>query len=276
MPSHRADRQSVLESSRSYYANRAFYYDLLAQRKPRDPGTSKELRFLERTFRTQATRPVRRVLDVACGGGRHVVGLAQRGYECVGQDLTPDRVNVAKARSKRVGVSVRLYQGDATRVQHDSEFDAVLSLYILFLLASDEDVQKCVRQARRALRRGGVFVCNVFNPFSAGARTLGRLIQRERQVEESRARGIRITETSQFRDIDPIHGWGWLSETCVIEAPDGAHIFRDRERFRFFTYSDIHRLLVDAGFQNVACHADWPYERTAKPKASQLVFTARK
>ena len=276
MVSGLVDREAVLKSSRSYYANRAFYYDLLAQRKDRDPATNKELDFLERVFKNQATRSVRRVLDVACGGGRHVVGLARRGYECVGQDLTPDRVAMARARAKRSGLSLPLSQGDATRLPYTSEFDAVLALYILFLLPSDDDVAKCLRQAHNSLRRGGLFVCNVFNPFSSGPRSLGRLIQRQRQVVKSRAPGIRMTEISQFQDIDPMHGWGWLSESIVIEAPDGPHAFRDRERLRFFTYSDIIRMLEDAGFREPACYPDWMISPRRRPKAKWLVFTARK
>lgn len=276
MVSGRADRQAVLKASRSYYASRAYYNDLLAQRTRRDARTAKEIGFLERVFRDRADRRVRRVLDVACGGGRHIVGLAQRGYDCVGQDFTPSRVDMARARAERAGVSLRLSPGDATRLPYRSEFDAVLALYVLFLLPSDEDVARCVRQARTALRRGGLLVCNVYNPFAVGPRSLGRLIQGERQVDESRARGIRMTEISEFRDTDPVRGWGWLSETTFIEAPDGTHVFRDRERLRFLTYGDVMRILESAGFRDIDCHPDWDLRPARRPRAYQLVFTARK
>lgn len=276
MASGRADRQVVLRASRSYYANRAFYYDLLAQSRRRDVRTSKEIDFLVRVFDRRARHTVRRVLDVACGGGRHLVGLARKGYECVGQDFTPSRVDIAKANAKRAGVALRLSQGDATRLPYASEFDAVLALYILFLLPSDGDVARCVRRARTSLRRGGVFVCNLFNPFSAGPGSLGRLIQGEQQVEESRAPGVRITEISELRDTDRAQGWGWLTETSVIEAPDGIHVFRDRERLRFLTYWDMLRILESAGFRDIECHPDWRLTPTPGAKARQLVFTARK
>ncbi len=74
----RDNRQAVLRSSRSYYANRAYYLDLFAERQRRDPAADRELDILEYAFRTHAQRRVRRVLDVACGGGRHVVGSSGR------------------------------------------------------------------------------------------------------------------------------------------------------------------------------------------------------
>lgn len=93
-------------------ANLTYYEDLLAQREPRAvEATKRELDFLEFAFRTHATHRVRDVLDVACGNGRHILGLAHRGHQCVGQDYTPEQVQIAQARAKREGVSVKLLQG---------------------------------------------------------------------------------------------------------------------------------------------------------------------
>ncbi len=276
MPPPRSDRRAVEKASRSYYTKRAFYLDLFAERKPRDPRTRKELAFLERAFRTHATRPVRRILDVACGGGRHTVGLAQRGYACVAQDFTPDRVEATRRRAERAKVSVRLAPGDATRLPYSDEFDAVLALYVLFLLPSDRDAQTAIRQARRALRPGGVFVCNVFNPLSLERSGSGALIHREPRIGDDQAPGIRMLDVTQLRDFDPVHGWGWAEETSVIEAPDGPHVFRDRERLRFFTYWDMLHMLEAARFRDIECYPDWTFQRVRRPAALQLVFTARK
>jgi len=138
-------RESVLKASRAYYAHRAYYEDLLAQRQRRSVETVKrELNFLEHAFRADATRPIKEVLDVACGNGSHIIGLASRGYKCTGLDYTPERIQIAKDRAKHEGVSVKLLQGDATRLKYENEFDAVLALYILFLLPNDDDVLKCL------------------------------------------------------------------------------------------------------------------------------------
>ena len=100
-------RKTVLKASRAYYTHLAYYEDLLAQREPRAvEATKRELDFLEFAFRTHATHGVRDVLDVACGSGRHALGLAHRGYQCVGQDYTPEQVQIAQAGAKREGVSV--------------------------------------------------------------------------------------------------------------------------------------------------------------------------
>ncbi len=259
-----------------YYAHRAYYVDLLSQRRRVDRETVREVKFLESAFKKHSTRRVRQVLDVACGGGRHIVGLAQKGYECTGQDYTPERVEMARNRAARSNVSVELGRGDATNLHFKGEFDAVLALNVLFLLPSDEDAAKCLAGTYEALRPGGVLVCSIYNGLATGSSEARRLTNYDSLVSEVPGRGIRITRIEKLKDYDPVLGVGWVHSTDIIEAPDGGHVFRDRERFRFFTYWDIMRLLTDSGFKSPSTYPDWETRPIAKPKAEQLVFVARK
>ena len=104
-----------------------------------------EIDFLEHAFSAHATRAVSSILDIACGSGRHIFELAKRGYEYTGLDYTPERIKIAKENAKREDVSVKLLQGDATRLSYEDEFDAVLALYVLFILPNDDHVLKCLQ-----------------------------------------------------------------------------------------------------------------------------------
>lgn len=271
-------RETVLKASRTYYAHRAYYEDLLVQRQRRFVEANKrELSFLEQAFSAHTTHPIKKILDVACGSGRHVFGLAKLGYECTGLDYTPERIQIAKERAKREGLSVKLLQGDATQLSYENEFDAVLALYVLFLLPNDDDVLKCLSLIHRALRPGGILVCNVGNPFYKGKHWFSlNAIYEGLRVIEDRAPGIHSTEVIRLRDFDSMHGVAWWQETSTIETPDGIHIFRDRERLRLFTYWDIVHYLQVAGFKEVKCYPDWETNPRKKPKAETLVFVYRK
>jgi len=268
-------RKAVLSHSRRYYARRAHYYDLVAQRTRFDKETERDLDFIEAAFKAHATRPVVKVLDVACGGGRHIVGLAKRGYECTGYDLTAERVRAARARAERMAVKLTLKKGDATRLPKGNRFDAALALYILFLLPSDEDIKRCLKGIREALSPGGVLVCNIYNPFTRSGRELMELLDRGTSVSEARARGIRITEVNKVKDFDPVKGVLWSDETSVVEAPDGNHVFRDLERIRLLTFWDVKRYLEDAGFEEVKQYADWKRRQSGRPEAGEIIFVAR-
>ena len=58
----------------------------------------------------QAKRP--RILDLACGSGRHLVALASRGLRVVGLDKSPTMIATAKQMANRAEVEVDLVIGD--------------------------------------------------------------------------------------------------------------------------------------------------------------------
>jgi SAM-dependent methyltransferase len=271
-------RKTVLKASRAYYAHLAYYRDLFFERDRRSVETTKrQVDFLEFAFRTHATHRVRDVLDVACGNGRHILELAHRSYKCVGQDYTPEQVQIAKARAKREGLSVKLLQGDATRLKYESRFDGALALFILFLLPDDDSVLTCLRQVHRALKSGGIMICNTANPFYDGENWFSlKSIQRGHYFGETRVPGMRSIGIDRVQDFDPIHGVASWNETLVIEAPDGMHIFREHEHTRLLTYWDALHYLQAAGFKEIKCYPDWKIKPSRKPKAEWLVFVSRK
>jgi SAM-dependent methyltransferase len=266
-------RKTVLNATRSYYAHLGYY----EERTYAESTNRLELDFLEFAFHTRAAHKVTDVLDVACGSGRHVLGLAHRGYKCTGQDYTPEQVQISQARAKREGVSVKLLQGDATRLKYESMFDAVLAIRILFLLPDDDSVLTCLRQVHRALKSGGILVCNVANPFYDGENWFSlKSIQRGRCFNDIRIPGMHWLSIDRVEDFDPLHGVVWWNETHVIETSDGVHIFRDHERLRLFTYWDILHYLQAAGFKEIKCYPDWKIKPSKRPKAEWLVFVSRK
>jgi SAM-dependent methyltransferase len=268
-----SNRKAVLKATRSYYAHLGCYED----RTRAETTTKRELDFLEFAFRTHATHRVRDVLDVACGSGGHILGLAHRGYECTGQDYTPEQVEMAQVRAKRERVSLNLLQGDATKLEYADKFDAVLALRILFLLPDDDSVLTCLRQVHRALRSGGIVICNIANSFYDGENWFSlKSVQQGHYFSEARFPGLRCISIDRVQDFDSLHGVAWWDETHVIEGPDGVRIFPERERLRLFTYWDILHYLEAAGFREIRCYSDWETEPPKKPKAEWLIFVSRK
>jgi SAM-dependent methyltransferase len=172
---------------------------------------------------------------------------------------------------------VKLLQGDATKLKYESEFDAVLALYTLFLLPDDDSVLTCLRQIHRALKSGGILVCNIANPFYDGENWFSlKSIQHGHYLQEVHVSGMRFISIDRVQDFDPLQGVAWWQETHVIEASDGVHVFRERERLRLLTYWDILHYLHVAGFKEIRCYPDWKINPLKKPKAEMLVFVSRK
>lgn len=69
-----------------------------------------------------------RVLDLACGFGRHSLDLARRGYSVVAVDITPEYVEAGRRRAATDGLDVTFIQSDVLGVSFQQEFDVVLNL----------------------------------------------------------------------------------------------------------------------------------------------------
>ena len=93
--------------------------------------TPSEVDFLEKAL---GISPPGKVLDVGCGFGRHAIELAARGYRVTGLDLSSELLKEAKKRSRQRGTVVTWVKKDMREMEFDAEFDAVISLYIFWLL----------------------------------------------------------------------------------------------------------------------------------------------
>ena len=69
-----------------------------------------------------------RVLDLACGIGRHSLELRRRGFEVVGVDISPELLEIAERSAAEEGLEVAFMQADLRELAFADEFDLVLSL----------------------------------------------------------------------------------------------------------------------------------------------------
>ncbi|WP_222598351.1 class I SAM-dependent methyltransferase [Lentzea tibetensis] len=104
-----------------------------------------------------------RVLDCACGIGTQAIGLALRGHEVVGTDLSPVAAARASQEASQRGVRVLTAAADMRALPfRDGEFDVVLAAdNALPHLLTPEDVLAALREMRRVLRPGGRLVLTV-------------------------------------------------------------------------------------------------------------------
>lgn len=113
---------------------------------------------LERRLRSHGLPEGARLLDVACGTGLSTIPWAQRGYEAVGVDISPDMLERARDRAAECGCSVTFRQGDMLDLQAERPFDAVICMHSgLDYLPDDEALRRAFRSARGCLRQAGLF-----------------------------------------------------------------------------------------------------------------------
>ena len=105
-----------------------------------------------------------RVLDLACGGGRHAIELARRGYAVTGYDLSGDLLKAARSAARKAGQEVDFVQGDMRELPYRATFDAAVNMFSSFgYFESAEDDRAVLGGVARALRRRGKFLMERFN-----------------------------------------------------------------------------------------------------------------
>jgi SAM-dependent methyltransferase len=104
-----------------------------------------------------------RILDLACGFGRHANRLAALGHSVVGVDLMPGFLEIARERAAEMGVEVDYRQGDMRQLGFVEEFDRVLLLFTSFGYFDDEGNERVMENMARALKPGGLLGFDIPN-----------------------------------------------------------------------------------------------------------------
>jgi tellurite methyltransferase len=106
-------------------------------------------------------RPDARILDLGSGAGRHLVYLAQQGYQVVGMDCAENGLSASRTWLEQQGLQSSLVRADMTALPFaDQSFDALLSIHVIFhnTLAL---IQRSLNEIDRVTRPGAP-ICLTF------------------------------------------------------------------------------------------------------------------
>jgi SAM-dependent methyltransferase len=179
-----------------------------------------------------------RVLDLACGHGRHAAPLAARVGTVCGLDRSGPYLRLAAARAA-APPRPALVRGDlrALPLRADA-FDAAFSWYASLFAFDDATNEACLAEAARVVRRGGRLLVHHANPLRLAA-----------EPEATSARtlpdGSRVEERSRW---DPARGVDVSWRRLV--RPGGAVLAATAE-LRYYKPSEWRRLAERAGLRLV-------------------------
>ena len=106
-----------------------------------------------------------KILEVGFGQGTDLVQFAKAGYECYGIDLTTKHYELANKNFSLRELKANLTLGDASKLPYEDEFFDVV--YSFGVLHHTPDIDKCVDEIYRVLKREGEFTIALYNRNSA-------------------------------------------------------------------------------------------------------------
>ena len=185
------------------------------------------------------------ILDVGCGTGNHVMEFARRGYACTGVDLSAAMLVHAASKSaeENFAVTPHWINGDARDFEAGGPFDlATMMFAVVSYLTCNDDVIRGLRNIRRHLRPGSLFLCD----FWYGPAVLSvRPSERVRVLETSEGSTIRAASTK----IDSLHHTADV--VFRLWSVEGSHYLgetTENHRMRFFFPQEFKLLLEMSGF----------------------------
>ena len=117
---------------------------------------------MPRVLRLFKERGVRKVLDLGCGSGRHLVYLTEQDFEVFGIDIAARAIELAADWLKEKGLRAELSVGSIfERVPYEDDFfDGIVTTKVINH-GRIEDIRKSIKEIERVLKPKGIIFIEV-------------------------------------------------------------------------------------------------------------------
>jgi SAM-dependent methyltransferase len=193
-----------------------------------------------------------KVLDLACGKGRHSIYLNELGYDVLGADLSENSITEA---SKSTNDTLHFKVHDM-REPFEEKYDAIFNLFTSFgYFENDEDNLTTLIAIKESLSEYGFAVIDFLNV---------------NQVLEA----LVPEETKTVEGID-FHLKRYLKDGHIykeIDFEDKGRKFHFTEKVKAFTLQDFEALMEEAGIYLLDVFGDYKLKKFYKNESERLIM----
>ncbi len=224
------------------------YYHRLYQ----DRDESEAQAFIQQLTNHLRLKPGARILDLACGKGRHSRSLHDLGFDVLGVDIAPESIAYAQ-QFEEPGLKFAVQ--DMREPLNASPFDAVLNLFTSFgYFDSPEEHVAAMHTMAGALNPTGKLVIDYLN-----------VSQVSQQLVPEEQRTIDNTHYVIRRWADAHH----FFKEIEVQTPDQPTPLLFREKVAKFSSADFENMFIREGLQLREAFGDYalrPYQSEESPR----------
>lgn len=230
----------------------SYYHSLYKNRNNEEAKGFVEHLVADLTLRINA-----KVLDLACGKGRHSVTLNELGFDVLGVDLSPNSISCAK-KSSTNGLSFKVH--DMRKIIPGHKFDAIFNLFTSFgYFDCIEDNENVVDSMHQMLNDEGLLIIDFMNAH----RVIAELMMSETKIMDN------ITFQIE-RNYDGKHIYKKIS----FFADSENHCYT--ERVQALHFNDFKHLLEANNFQILRTFGDFDLNAFDEYTSDRLIIVAQK
>ena len=230
-----------------------FYHQLYSHRDEEEARIfiSTMVMFLE-------IHPGQRVMDMACGKGRHSRVLESQGLEVVGFDLSDHSIEEAKIyESETMAFDVHDMRKPFTKF---GKFDVIFNLFTSFGYFNDlEDDQKTIKNVHKALSNDGFFVQDYLN----AASVIDSLPENGAKEMEN----VSFSWEKQLKD-------GFILKDITVADDDAQHHFQ--EKVKVYSLEDLVKLHEEAGLKVQDVFGSYELDPYSEKESPRIIIISKK
>jgi cyclopropane fatty-acyl-phospholipid synthase-like methyltransferase len=196
-----------------------------------------------------------RLLDLACGRGRHSVYLNEKGYNVVGVDLSNNSISDAK---KHENPTLHFLTEDMRSFELGVKFDGIFNLFTSFgYFQSQEENKKVLQRIKLHLKNEGHFVMDYFNATKVEKGLI--------PFETKTIQGVEFNISKKIED-------GQIIKTISFEGKEGK--FEFQEKVQLLKATEILEMISGQGLKIVRTFGDYFLNEFDETNSDRIIVIA--
>ncbi len=229
------------------------YYHILY--KNRDQNEAKK--FLKNLTTLEFFKKNIKIIDIACGKGRHSLFLSNLGYDVTGIDLSKNSIKYAKKFEKE---NLKFDVLDMKKTYRKNSFDIALNIFTSFgYFEKEEDDIAAIKAISNNLHKEGILIIDFMN----SEKIIGNLVKNELKT----INGITFNLKRSIKD-------NFICKN--IQFTDNGSHFEFTEKVKALKLSDFTKLLNFANMKIVQTFGNYYLDKFDNKNSDRLIIVARK
>ena len=198
-----------------------------------------------------------RILDLACGKGRHAIYLNKKGFDVTGIDLSEKSIECAKTSENE---KLHFYTHDMRKLFRSNYFDVALNLFTSFgYFENERDDNNTINAISKALKPNGVFVLDFLNSKKA--------------IKNLACKETKIIDGIEFKISKTFENNFILKK---IEFTDKEKKYSFQEKVKALTLSDFEKYFEANKLKIVHLRGNYGLGEFDEESSERLIIVARK